>query len=60
MDIADIRFSSANSDELAEKLTTLYIQKCAKSFTDPKEFTRFFVDTKRIITAELVNIRKNG
>ena len=60
MGINDLHFTDEDLDELAEKLALLYIQKCNKSFSSPREFTHFLVETQELISEELAVIRRNG
>ena len=60
MGINDLHFTDEDLDELAEKLALLYIQKCNKSFSSPREFTHFCVGTQELISEELADIRRNG
>lgn len=59
MGINCISFNSEELDSLAEKLALLYIQKVDKTFSSPREFTHFFVQTQELIAEELTEIRKN-
>ena len=60
MGVKDLHFTDDDLDELSEKLALLYIQKCNKNFTSPKEFAYFFVNTQELISEVLTEISKNG
>lgn len=59
MGIKNNLFSNADLEKIANELAMLYIKKSNKTFSNPKELARCFVETQELIAAELDAIRKD-